>query len=409
MYTFNGHLYENDRSRTQLGFTHEMAKKSGYNETRYNFRGGGEAIVQTALQENTELREHVATIVLREMQISFHIFHGTPWRCNSTVPFVTFNPKYAKYAMEEKLKIVHESIMASLKKGDPDNLLGYQRKAITRLPEVSIGEYGDMKVSVIALEAENAWGLVIPSVAQACFVREHFHAYDSTSFAKGFDLKKITTYWLLFPADSPQAKLNVSLGGEPMRDERDYFAVPYKSKGAEWLPELLIWENIENNRYTFNGHTYVDKGPYTFVGKSDKFTRPINKSFTHRMVPPNTRDNTLTDNIFVRGSGEMHTIQTASQEEVATVMFREIQVNSNFFVREICNHHFKYVVCSVPFVTFSSKYANQEDRLKLVEGPIMEILKKADPENLLGYQQAAIQALGTAAFSAPATTLPVEN
>jgi hypothetical protein len=429
IYTFDGHVYENKSSSQSLTnfaqnlagktFTHNMIQtnpQKPFNPSAISnvicLRGGSEkTTIKAAFEENTGLREEVATIVFREMQTRVYLGSASAshWGCCvSIAPFVTFNPKYAKYTAEEKLKLVHESIMAGLKKGDPGNLLGYQLPKAIQLPEVSLGKH-EMKVSVILLGNPTTractQALVIPSTVRTWFVKKYMSSAQVKHIAETFDPEKITTYSLLFPHDSRQAELNVKLGGEPL-GKQDYFAVHYQKEGAIWLPKFMMWENTtgatfgqpsytyHGQTYTFNGHTYNDLGPDLSFGKS----------FTNRMVPPGTRSNCPTDNIHVRGNSETivqtsHQQTTGHTEEIARVALREMQTNFTFSTRgTLYEEHFNYVISIVPFVTFSQNYAglSAENKLKLVKESIMAIIEKHDPEDLLGYRAAArIPALET--------------
>jgi hypothetical protein len=290
-------------------------------------------------------------------------------------------------------------------------------------PEVSIGKNGSMKVSVIALIMEETQALVVPSEALAWFITNHVTAdrMNYNNVVDAFDPNKITTCLLLFPHDSPQASLNVALGGEQL-SEKDYFAVHYQKQGEEWLPKIMVWENVKSDGiwkkveeiYTFSGGTYENQeGPHQVTPPN----WPISKTFKNRMaqIAMPARGQAKHDwivwelgtpvdrpshfgsfnramtgrhkdgNIFYVQGGGQTIVQKAPQEEeeVASVVLREMQTVFDFRGRaKFC------VVSIVPFVSFNPKYAKHTDKLKLVNESIMAALKNGDPDDILGYQSA---------------------
>jgi hypothetical protein len=380
-YTFNGRAYnKNAESRPgEREFTmQKLPNSNDYYQLPYSrdyciYRiGGGGQTAQQWVQ-----KEQVATTIFKEMRISSKASYVF------IVPFVTFIPKYAKYAPAEREELVYESIMALLKKGDPKNLLGYQRPKtlqLTQLPEVLIGADDSMKVAVVGLEKNDTWALVVPSAAQTWFIAEQmrYAALDDPAnaannrntpvakiehIAKNFDPKKVTTYWLLFPHDTPHAKLNVKLGRGSRLIDEDYFAVPYQEEGTEWLPKFMT---RETKSYTY----------YTSVAGYYELNIPIKESET-----------------IVQTKESM-----GSKEEIATIALERKTITAYSLHRSPrgnerhCRHVEFFSI--VPIVTFNPKYADQKDRLKLVEESIMELYRKGDPEDLLGLQRttAAIQA-----------------
>jgi hypothetical protein len=264
------------------------------------------------------------------------------------------------------------------------------------LPEVLIGNYGNMmRVLVVALRnesAESTWAFVVPPEKESQ-IKDHYNDSEWAKWvddiAKDFDPEKITTYFLLFPQDSPQANLNVALGGEPLQDLSPnspfaaYFAVHYQKEGKEWVPKIMMCEGVKNDIYTIS---IGAKDTYTFDGRPYHLDSSFaEKEFT--MVEPPTSENGAS--YYVRGDGGEIIVQTTRQrtaeEEVAAVVFREMRVEFHYPPQKM----YLCYTFIVPFVTFNPKYADQKDRLKLVQEPIMAFLKKVDPEDLLGYQRAA--------------------